>query len=271
MITFPNCKINLGLKIISKRQDGYHNIETVFYPVGLTDILEIVEADDSIFGFSSGGIIIDGDPGDNLCVRACLLMKNNFDIPEVKIYLYKAIPSGAGLGGGSADASFTIRLINEIFNLKLTVNQLTGLADQLGSDCAFFIQNRPVLACERGNIFKDSPVNLKGYYILIIFPGIPISTAKAYSNVVLSDDRISLSDIVKRDVSEWHRYLANDFETYAFTKYPVLNEIKKNLYTIGAEYASMSGSGSSIYGLFKKKPDQNLIRPGNNFWYGILT
>jgi len=271
MIVFPNCKINLGLKIINKREDGYHNIDTIFYPVGLKDILEVVEAEDGDFSFTSGGIHIEGDSGKNLCVKAYHLMKDKYNIPAVKIYLQKTIPYGSGLGGGSSDATFTIQLINEIFNLKLNSNDLLDMANQLGSDCAFFIHNKPVMACERGNVFKNIPLTLKGYYIWIIFPGIQISTAEAYSHVAFANSRNFYRNFNKMDISEWRRYLSNDFEAYAFNKYPVLNEIKGKLYSAGAEFALMSGSGSAIYGLFSKKPDLDQIRLDNYMWLGLLS
>jgi len=271
MIAFPNCKINLGLKIISRRDDGYHNISTVFYPVGLTDMLEIVEAENRIFSFASGGIKVGGDTESNLCVKAYRLMKEKYHIPAIKIYLHKAIPHGAGLGGGSSDATFTVRLINEIFDLKLSISELTDTVNCLGSDCAFFIHNKPIIAYGRGNVFKDVSLSLKGYYIIIIFPGIQISTAEAYSNVNFSGGIHQEIDVSEIDTTEWSRYLGNDFEDFAFNKYPLLSKIKEILFSFGADYASMSGSGSAIFGLFKKKPDLNKIRLDYHMWQGLLA
>ena len=253
MVVFPNCKINIGLNICEVRPDGFHNIETVFYPVPWTDILEIVASDKEEFIFD--GHQIDCKLEENLCYKSYHLLKKDFAIPPVKLFLYKIIPSGAGLGGGSSDAAFTLMTLNKLFSLNLDENILLNYASKLGSDCAFFIKNIAVYATEKGNVFSEISINLKGYFLLIVKPRINISTAKAYKMVTPVIPAYSLKDTVNIPVTEWKSQISNDFEEPVFKMYNELKEIKDKLYALGAVYASMSGSGSAIYGIFNKKVD----------------
>lgn len=251
MICFPNCKINLGLNITSKRTDGYHNIETVFYPVPLTDVLEVVKSEKN--EFSTSGDTIAGKPEDNLCLAADAAVKKRYNIGSVKIHLHKVIPSGAGLGGGSSDAAFMIKLLDEEFKLGMTKIELHTMASELGSDCAFFIENKPVFAQGRGNEFEDHPLDLSGYHLMLVKPAYGVPTAQAYSCVIPAPSKESLKNIRKDNIHNWKNFVKNDFENSVFAKFPELSAIKQQLYDMGALYASMSGSGSCMYGLFEKE------------------
>lgn len=262
MLTFPNAKINLGLQVHSKRNDGYHNIATCFYPVGWVDALEIIE--DSHTTFTSSGIAIPGNNEDNLCLKAYELVKKDFDIPYVHIHLHKAIPLGAGLGGGSADAAFTIKLINQKFELKISDDMMENYARKLGSDCAFFIRNSPTIATEKGDVFEPISLNLKGYYIVLVYPNIHVSTAMAYSYMQPKISAIDLKDSILADIMQWKDTVVNDFEKSVFAQFPALAKIKNDLYKQGALYAAMSGSGSTIFGIFKNQPDTNIFKTKNN-------
>lgn len=237
MIAFPPCKINLGLNILRKRPDGFHDIETCFYPVRWTDILEVIPSDK--FEFTMSGNAIPGD--DNLCVRAHKIL----NAPPAKIHLHKVIPTGAGLGGGSSDAAWTLRLLNDVFDLKHSKEDLKNFAAQLGSDCAFFIEDVPMIGTGRGEILTKANIDLTGKYLVIVKPDIHVSTAEAYASVVPKESPFDLNDI---------RSLKNDFEPSVFKKYPGIASIKDALYEAGAYYASMSGSGSSVFGIFNSKP-----------------
>lgn len=253
MITFPNAKINLGLNITAKRPDGYHNLETVFYPVPIEDALEIHvqnNSTDKKFALHQAGMEITGNAEDNLVVKAYLLLDKEFNLPPVDIHLYKHIPSGAGLGGGSSDAAFMLKLLNERFELKLTDEKLEEYAATLGADCAFFIKNTPTYAEGIGNIFSPLSLSLKGYQILLVKPDIFVSTREAFSLVRPHEPEYSLKEIITHPVSEWKEQMVNDFEASVFPQYPVIGEIKEELYKNGAMYAAMSGSGSSVFGLF---------------------
>lgn len=252
MITFPNIKINLGLSITEKRPDGYHNLETVFYPVALEDALEIrtnPEAQQK-FTLHQHGMEIAGNPENNLVVKAYLLLDKEFHLPPVEIHLYKHIPSGAGLGGGSSDAAFMLKLLNEHYNLQLSDNQLEDYAATLGADCAFFIKNTPTYAEGIGNIFSPIELSLKGYRIMIVKPDVFVSTREAFANIRPHRPEYPIREVIRRPVAEWKDTLINDFEASVFPQYPVIGEIKEELYHQGAIYASMSGSGSSVFGLF---------------------
>jgi len=253
MICFPNAKINVGLNIVEKRSDGFHNIESVFYPIGLCDVLEVGAGETGKCIFQSSGLSISGNTDSNLCVRAYNLLNRDFDLPSVQTHLHKIIPVGAGLGGGSSDGAFTIKLLNDLFDLKLSGDQMENYARKLGSDCAFFIKNQPVFAYERGDKFKLINIDLSGYYIVIVYPEIHINTSEAYLQVSCERKTPSIKELVKLPVSEWQGQLHNDFEDVIFPKHPEIKEIKEKLYSLGAEYASMSGSGSSVYGIFKEK------------------
>lgn len=258
MLTYPNAKINLGLDVIEKRPDGYHNIETVFYPIGLSDILNVEPSETcSDYSFSSSGITIDGDPEDNLIIKAYRLLNSQFQIPAIDITLIKQIPFGAGLGGGSSDATFMLKTLNKMFELKITPKKLEKIASLLGADCPVFIKNKAVYATGTGNIFTPLKLSLKGYYLLLIKPDIHVSTPEAYSLVVPQKPEISLFDSIQKPITEWKTLIKNDFEKSVFKKYPQIEEIKVELYKMDAKYASMSGSGSSVYGIFESEPAFN--------------
>ena len=253
MICFPNAKINLGLHILSKRTDGYHNIETVFYPVNnLCDALEIVPAEGRKTTFSQTGIIVDGNPEDNLVLKAYYSLKEDYDLPEIAIYLRKQIPLGAGLGGGSSDAAFMIKLLNDFAGLNLSVEQMEMYAGKIGADCPFFIQNKPVFAEGTGTVFSQVAISLQSYHLTIIKPSVSVSTKEAYARVKPRRPAVSLKNIIRLPVTEWKNQLINDFEPGVFALYPEIEEIKERLYAEGALYASMTGSGSAVFGIFEK-------------------
>lgn len=256
MILFPNAKINLGLAITEKRQDGYHNIESVFYPIPLYDTLEIIKSDE--FKFKLYGLTIEGDLEHNLCYKAYQLLKKDFNIPAVQLILHKNIPMGAGLGGGSSDAAFTIMGLNKIFNLNLTNTILMSYASNIGSDCSFFIQNTPCFAELKGENLTPIEINLSNYYLKLIKPSIHISTAKAYQNIKPQKTTISFKQIIEeKTVEEWKNYLYNDFEKQAFIDFPILKAIKQQMYDEGALFAGMTGSGSAIFGIYQQIPSED--------------
>lgn len=268
MITFPNCKINLGLNITSKRDDGYHNLETVFVPIHLKDVLEIIHADNSNnpIQYSSSGITIDSELSNNLCVKAYHLLKKDYSvIPSIKLHLHKAIPTGAGLGGGSADGALMLKMLNAKFNVGLSTEQLIQYALQLGSDCPFFIYNKPCFASGRGEIMEAVELNLSGYKILIVNPGIHIPTGKAFSQLTPAKPAVSIKEIIKQPIHTWKNVLKNDFEESVFKQYSEIKEIKESLYKSGAVYSSMSGSGSTVYGIFQKSVVVNVSFPQHYF------
>jgi 4-diphosphocytidyl-2-C-methyl-D-erythritol kinase len=252
MICFPNAKINLGLNIVSKREDGYHNIETVFYPVDIRDTLEIVPSKGKKGKFIQSGIPVDGNPENNLVIKAYRLLRTKFDLPEIDIYLRKNIPLGAGLGGGSADAAFMIKLLNGYAELNLTNEQMEDFAAQIGADCPFFIKNEPVFAEGIGTVFSPVKISLDRYRIVINKPDIHVSTLEAYSRIRPRKSFESIKEIVSEPVETWKDRLINDFEISVFEKYPVIENIKKEMYDDGAVYASMSGSGAAVFGIFEK-------------------
>ncbi|MDR3217961.1 MAG: 4-(cytidine 5'-diphospho)-2-C-methyl-D-erythritol kinase [Dysgonamonadaceae bacterium] len=258
MICFPNAKINLGLRIIAKRPDGYHDIETVFYPVNLCDALEIVSVKERAGRFVQTGIPIDGKPENNLIIKAFNLLKKDFDLPETDIYLRKQIPFGAGLGGGSADAAFMLLLLNDFAGLQLTVKQLEEYAGHIGADCPFFIQNKPVFAEGTGNIFSPLNLSLHGYFLVLVKPAISVPTRESYALVKPGQPDLPLSEVIRLPVNEWKGKLVNDFEASVFAAYPEIGAIKRKLYATGAIYASMSGSGSAVYGIFETHKDLSL-------------
>jgi 4-diphosphocytidyl-2-C-methyl-D-erythritol kinase len=268
MISFPPCKINLGLNVVLKRSDGYHEIETCFYPVSWSDILEIIPS--NTLEFKQSGISIDGKPEDNLCVKAYELLRADFDLPPVKIHLHKVIPMGAGLGGGSSDGAHTLRLLNTIFNLGITTALLKEYASRLGSDCAFFIEDKPMLGTGRGEILEEVKLDLKGRFIVLIKPDVHISTLEAYSSITPAFSQTRVKDVVEMDISDWKNLLRNDFEKSVFEKYPLISDLKEKLYNEGATYASMSGSGSAVYGIFDKPIDLKNQFPNLKYWSGLL-
>jgi 4-diphosphocytidyl-2-C-methyl-D-erythritol kinase len=285
MVSFPNCKINLGLRILGRRPDGYHDLETVFFPIPLKDVLEIVRSDRSATeqhapdqpatehaasdqpatrqpAFTATGLPIPGDKSSNLCIRAWQLLKKDFpDLPPVHIHLHKLIPMGAGLGGGSADGAFLLQLLNEEFQLKLDAQRLSAYALQLGSDCPFFLVNQPCLATGRGEKMEPLELELPGYALALVYPGMALSTARAFAEFAKkessTDSEIpttrSLREIIDQPVENWRGNLINDFEAPACKKHPELQAIKDRLYDAGAIYASMTGSGSAFYGLFRRE------------------
>lgn len=255
MICFPNIKINLGLHVINRRTDGFHNIESVFYPVKFADVLEIIEAPSDTF--TSTGLIIEGNASDNLIVKAYHLLKQSYSLPPIHIHLHKIVPMGAGLGGGSSDAAFMLKLLNQKFELELSIKQLETFAAQLGSDCAFFIKNQPAYLMGKGHELQPFNVNLAGSYLVLLYPNVHSNTALAYSNVKRREtleEADSLKHWLSQPISEWKNNVFNDFEDSVFTTFPQLREYKNQLYAQGAVYASMSGSGSAIFGLFAQKP-----------------
>ena len=257
MLCFPNAKINIGLNIIEKRTDGFHNIETLFYPIGLSDVLEFTNENTQLdnIKLSNTGIIIDDDIKNNLIVKACELLLDKKKYQKINIHLHKIIPIGAGLGGGSSDGAFMVKALNESFNLGFTKYELQNYSQQLGSDCAFFIDNIPSLAFEKGNKIEPINLSLKGFHLVLIVPPIHVSTKDAYADIIPAKPQITLSDLIKRPLNEWKNNVTNDFEESIFPKYPEIKNIKNKLYELGAVYASMSGSGSSVYGLFYETID----------------
>ncbi len=254
MITHPNVKINLGLNVLRKRPDGYHDLETLFVPYfGLTDTLEIITGDDysrTIAGLQKEGV--DWDPLKDLTAKAYMMLSDDFKLPPMKIFLEKTNPVGAGLGGGSADAAFALRMISELAELGLTDEALAGYAARLGSDCAFFIYNRPMMGSGRGEILEPFPLDLGDLKLEVVIPeGISVSTADAYRGIVPRIPAKPLAEVLRQDPSTWKEELRNDFEETVFAKYPKLAAIKAELYEKGALYCAMSGSGSSLYTLFR--------------------
>ncbi len=247
MVVFPNCKINIGLRVTGKRPDGFHDLETIFYPVPLFDVLEAVPSNQD--SFSQSGIIIPGD--DNICVQARDLFRKNYDTPPLSIHLHKTIPAGAGLGGGSSDGAFMLKLLSSFAASRPTDEILKKMALQLGSDCPFFLENKPAYATGRGENLNAINLDLAGYYLVIVNPGIHISTREAFTGLETYSESGSLSQTTTTKVADWKEVIINDFEKTVFRRYPELMEIKRTLYDAGADYASMTGTGSTIFGLFR--------------------
>ena len=252
MITFPHAKINIGLQVTERRPDGYHNLDTVFYPIPLHDALEVIEAKDAEYDckLHLSGVDIAGDPDSNLVVRAYRLLASDSPLPPVDIHLHKHIPTGAGLGGGSADASFMLRLLNEMFTLNISTEKLEAYAAQLGADCPFFITGTPVYATGIGNEFHPISLDLSGFYLVVVKPDVFVSTKEAYSMIHPEKPEVTLDKKIIAPINEWHSTISNDFEKGIFALHPELQEIKNKLYQLGAQYAAMSGSGSALFGLF---------------------
>jgi len=266
VVLFPNSKINLGLNVVRKRPDGYHDLETVFYPIAIKDALEVIQDDNAKEGIrmSLSGISFDGKPEDNLCVKAYWLLKEDFPLlPAVMMHLHKTIPMGSGLGGGSADGAFALTLLNKKFDLGLSTNQLINYALELGSDCPFFIMNKPCFATGRGELLKPVSVDLSGYKLAVINPGIHVQTTEAFSLLKPVFPSKSINEIIQQPIETWKMELKNDFEEAVFKRHPELETIKNRLYESDAVYASMTGSGSTIFGIFKKDTElRNDFRPG---------
>jgi 4-diphosphocytidyl-2-C-methyl-D-erythritol kinase len=272
MLTFPNAKINIGLNIVERRTDGYHNIETVFYPIALCDALEVLAGEKKTdYSFISMGIPVDSSVDNNLITKAFYLLKKDFEMPPIEVFFRKIIPFGAGLGGGSADAAFMLKTLNQLFNLQLSLLELQQYAVRLGADCSFFIENKAVFATGIGNSFSDINLSLKGYYIVLIKPTINVSTVQAYAGVSPQKPSVSLFDAVQNmPITDWKNVVKNDFEKNVFGVYPVIEKIKNDLYAHGALYASMSGSGSSVYGIFDKEVNVKEFFPDCFVWNGYL-
>jgi len=284
MIFFPNCKINLGLHILNKREDGFHHLETIFYPLPLKDALEIIRNQEQDAGevvFRNSGNLIEGDTQNNLCIKAYHLLKKDFPtLPAIQMHLHKTIPMGAGLGGGSSNGAFTLKLLNEKFQLGLTTQQLIDYALQLGSDCPFFIINQPVFATGRGELMEAVELNLSAYQFAIVNPGIHVHTGWAFANLSGRSKRLDneqnvdatgrlerpdLRDIIQQPISTWKDQLMNEFEEPVCKQYPEITNIKQQLYNAGAIYASMTGSGSTVFGLFSKEIKPVLLFPPSYF------
>ncbi|MGM0479898.1 MAG: 4-(cytidine 5'-diphospho)-2-C-methyl-D-erythritol kinase [Bacteroidota bacterium] len=253
MICFPHCKINIGLQLLHRRSDGYHEIKSLMYPVPWYDVLEIVEA--KSFAFTTSGRDIPGDPADNLCCQAYDLVRKYHDIPPVHIHLLKKIPMGGGLGGGSSDGAHVLQLLNTLFDLNLTDETLMQWAAKLGSDCPFFLKKSPQIASGRGEVLQGFDLDLSGYTIVLLNDGTHVSTKSAYENVQLQGDHGDLLEAVKSDPGRWKDRIYNDFEPGIFDNHTQLRGYKQELYSYGAVYAAMTGSGATIYGIFKSKPE----------------
>jgi len=271
MITFPNAKINLGLHITGLRPDGYHEIETIFYPVSIRDALEVIESETTKLNVS-GTVSLECRNDDNLVMKAYRLMAANYAfVRPVDIYLKKAIPSGAGLGGGSSDAAFMLKLINDLYECGATSDELEEIAATIGADCPFFIRNKPVLATGMGNIFESTAVSLKGRCLCLVKPPFTVSTKEAYAGTTPRNPSFRLSELPLLPVCEWRNVLKNDFEETVFRRYPEIGEIKAKLYSLGAEYAAMSGSGSAVFGIFAASTESDFatIFPDYFVWKGM--
>jgi len=267
MLAFANAKINLGLNVTGKRADGYHNLETVFYPVRLSDAVEITEAEHTFCEVR--GIEVPGDTGDNICLKAYELLKRDFSLPALQITLLKNIPVGAGLGGGSADAAFLIKLINTKYQLGLSVDKMEDYARVLGADCAFFIRNEPAYAVERGDHFVPLSIDLSAWYMVLVKPPVHVSTADAFAGLSPAAPAAPVSELIHLPVTEWKGRLVNDFEGPIFAKYPEIAAIKTALYHAGATFALMSGSGSSVFAIFDKAVQLKELEKENKVFYNI--
>lgn len=254
MLLLPNCKINLGLQVVRKRPDGYHDLQTVFYPIPLRDNLELRELrnSDAPYALQLAGQAIEGNPDDNLIIKVYRQLKEEFDLPALDIYLYKHIPLGAGLGGGSSDAAFMMKGLNEVFELGLSDYEMERRLAGLGADCAFFVQNVPAYATGIGDELTPIPLSLKGMYIVLVKPDVFVSTREAYAGVTPKEPEHDLLKALRRPVTEWRDRVVNDFEPSVFAAHPELAAVKQTLYDMGADYAAMSGSGSTIFGLFSR-------------------
>lgn len=272
MILFPNCKINLGLQIKEKRPDGFHNLETVFLPVGINDALEVIQSTDGNTRLSVTGVSIDAHAEDNICMKAYRLLQKDFSqLPPIHIHLHKTIPSGAGLGGGSADGAFMLRLLNQKFNLGLSAEQLIPMALQLGSDCPFFIRNLPCFATSRGEQMQSINLNLSSFELVLVNPGIHVNTGWAFKQLPALRSHQDLKAVIKLPVTEWKDRVINDFEAPVFAAFPEVGAIRQQLYEAGALFAAMTGSGSTVFGIFEKDQSPVFTFPEHYFtWKGAL-
>ncbi len=258
MILFPSAKINLGLWVTAKRNDGFHNIESIFYPIPMHDAIEFRES--SKFKLNIFGLSVPGKLSENLLVKAWELLHRHYQVPLLEINLLKAIPVGSGLGGGSADAAFFLKALNNFFQLNIKEDELLSHAAQIGSDCPFFIRNKPAFVTGRGDFIRPCRVNLKGFYLMLVVPHRPLSTATLFSKIKPVKRKNSLSEIIKLPVKQWQPFLTNDFEKIVFRENPVMAKTKNALLHQHALYASMTGTGSAVYGLFNTNPDTETLR-----------
>jgi 4-diphosphocytidyl-2-C-methyl-D-erythritol kinase len=267
MLAFANAKINIGLNVTEKLPSGYHNIQTVFYPIKIHDVVEITDA--ALTSCQVAGINIEGNPEDNLCYKAFRLLQKDYNFPAQQITLLKQIPVGAGLGGGSSDAANLIKLIDQKFNLGLSIVEMEQYASMLGADCAFFIQNKPVYAYGKGDLFKPVTLDLSAYNIVLVKPPIHVSTGEAYAGMIPLANDENLTDQVFLPLESWKHHIKNDFERMVFEKYPAIADVKNSLYQAGAIYASMSGSGSSVYAIFDKTITLPELEQKNKVYYNL--
>lgn len=269
MIVYPNAKINIGLYVTEKRADGFHNLETVFYPLGLSDILEINRAEEAASGecfFKNTGILIDCPEEKNLVIKAYRLLRADYHLPAVRVHLHKIVPFGAGLGGGSADAAFMLKALDDYFGLDIPEGKLTAYASGLGSDCAFFIRNRPAFAQGKGEILEDIELSLENYFIVLVKPPCGVSTPEAYRGIVPREPAFDLRHIGALEVKKWQGLVSNDFERTVFAGYPEIGRVKAELLRMGAVYASMTGSGASVFALFENSVETEDLFPGCFVW-----
>ncbi|MBK9401549.1 MAG: 4-(cytidine 5'-diphospho)-2-C-methyl-D-erythritol kinase [Bacteroidetes bacterium] len=269
MLVFPPVKVNLGLSIIEKRKDGYHSIESVFFPVPWTDALEVVITDHQNITFNSTGLPIPGDQANNLIIRAFNLLAKEHRLPGLNFHLHKILPMGAGLGGGSSNGAYALKLINEVCKLGISMKELEKMAAELGSDCPFFIESTPKFVSGRGEILEPIKINLQHWHMLIVMPPVAVGTADAYSRITPKVPETSIRQIISLPPEQWKDQLINDFEATVIQRYPVIGEIKKRMYEQGAAYASMSGSGAAVFGLFRSEPDLTGWK-SNAHWSGVL-
>ena len=258
MLYLPNCKINIGLNVVSKRPDGYHNLETVFYPVPLRDNLEVnpLNDTDAPYRLTVGGAKVEGLAADNLVVKVYLALKEEFGLPPVDIFLYKNVPMGAGLGGGSSDAASMMLLLNEMFALGLSPEEMERRIAPFGADCAFFVRNRPAYATGIGDELSPIPLSLRGKFILLVKPDVFVSTKEAYARVTPRPADYPLREAIMQPIETWRGTVVNDFEASVFPNHPELAAIKQTLYDMGALYAAMSGSGSTLFGIFDRPVEE---------------
>ncbi|GMT45724.1 MAG: 4-diphosphocytidyl-2-C-methyl-D-erythritol kinase [bacterium] len=268
MILFPPAKINLGLRVTAKRNDSFHNVESFLYPIPLQDVLEFREA--AVCQLKLYGKPIPGRLSENLLCKTWKLLKKHYDISPVEIHLLKSIPAGSGLGGGSSDAAFFLKGLNDFFQLRITDEKLMDLAAQLGSDCPFFIQNTPALVSGKGEIAETFQLDMSGLYLVLIVPDVHLSTGHIFSMIKPGTPDLSISEIIKLPITRWQSLLRNDFEKIVFIRYPVLAKLKQEFINRGTLYASMTGTGSALYGLFETKPEiNNLAKYGTTYQYRL--
>jgi len=267
MLTFANAKINLGLFLTEKRADGYHNLQTIFYPIRINDVVELIDAEETSMLIK--GVDIPGDAGDNICIKAFKILQKEFGLPNQQIVLLKNIPVGAGLGGGSSDAAFLVKLVNQKFNLGLSAEQMEAYVRPLGADCAFFVKNKPTYAFAKGDEFEELSVDLSAYYVVLVKPPVHVSTAQAYSKVNVKQPSTSLKDLIHLPLQDWQAHIFNDFEPSVFQQYPQIEQIKTKLYQAGAKFALMSGSGSSVFGIFENEVKLPDLEKDNLVFYDL--